>query len=668
METILTSPDFSNPAETLKILTSENINYDELTDFCEKLADKITVVHTNQDDRKFQAITQCILECYKRICNFKSSQWITENKLRHELNAGEKPISFTRINAKQEVCLYKILNFDQIDFEREIAYADEFEVVKPAIKSSKPKEEEDSTYTKILTLLENGENVFLTGFAGTGKSYILGKLKEKFKKKLTITSTTGLAAVNVKGQTLHSWAGVGLCKNPISKTVEKIRSRATQLRQIKNCKILAVDEISMLNYEAFEYVSEVLKQIKESPEPFGGIQVLFIGDFFQLPPVEKEPDAIRRFCFDSPVWEDLNLKNVVLKKNYRQSEEYFITALAHMRTNCLNSDDIKLLNSRCVDSDTYQTDMLHIFSTNEEANRYNSAKFNLIEEPIRIFTADDAVYRGTKLVCENFTESENYILEIFSKNCRAEKDIPLKLGAKVMLLVNMDFNKGLINGACGTILGFNEKSINIKFDNGVTASIPQHRFEYYYNDRVVAERIQYPLKLAYGITIHKSQGMTLDRLVVDCSRIFERGQAYVAMSRVKTLGGLFIKAFEPEKVMVDEHVAEFYENLKEVGEVEAKPIIEDEVERIEGNAREIILGCVAEFSGLYGKGGFAKILTGSRQIKDSEYNIKIANSKYLAALKGMTQKAVGEMIDELVEEGRLKIKRISFGRPVLCIV
>lgn len=615
----------------------------------------------------FRQSPQCILECYKRICNFKSSQWITENKLRHELNAGEKPISFTRINAKQEVCLYKILNFDQIDFENEIAYADEFEVVKPAIKSSKPKEEEDSTYTKILTLIQNGENVFLTGFAGTGKSYILNKLKEKFKKKLTITSTTGLAAVNVKGQTLHSWAGVGLCKNTVSKTVEKIRSRATQLRQIKNCKILAVDEISMLNIEAFEYVNEVLKQIKESDEPFGGIQVLFIGDFFQLPPVEKEADSIRRYCFDSPVWEDLNLKNVVLKKNYRQNEENFITALAHMRVNALDSEDIKLLNSRCVDSDTYQTDMLHIFSTNEEANRYNTAKFNMIEEPIRIFSAEDGVYRGTKLVYDNFTESENYILEIFSKNCRAEKDIPLKLGAKVMLLINMDFNKGLINGACGTILGFNEKSINIKFDNGVTASIPQHKFEYYYNDRVVAERVQYPLKLAYGITIHKSQGMTLEKLVVDCSRIFERGQAYVAMSRVKTLGGLFIKSFEPEKVMVDEHVAEFYENLEEVEEVEAKPIFKEE-EKIQGNVEEMVLGCVAEFSGLYGKSGFVKILTGSRQIKDSEYNIKIANSNYLAALNGMTQKSVGEIIDRLVEQGKIKIKRISFGRPVLCIV
>ncbi len=241
--------------------------------------------------------------------------------------------------------------------------------------------------------------------------------------------------------------------------------------------------------------------------------------FFQLPPVEEE-SLERKYCFDSCLWEELNLQNVVLKKNYRQNEEKFVTALAHMRTNCLEVEDIELLDTRNTDLDTSETDILHIFSTNNEANQYNITKFNRIDEPIRILEAQDGVYRGNKPVYDDFNESEKYILEIFSKNCRAEKEIALKLGAKVMLLVNMDFNKGLINGSCGTIMKFNENSISIKFDNGAEANIPKHKFEYYYNDRIVAERTQYPLKLAYGITIHKSQGMTLDNLVVDCSRIF----------------------------------------------------------------------------------------------------------------------------------------------------
>lgn len=660
--------DFSNPTETLEELTSENISYNDLLETADRLMPALSAMHVNQDGRRFHSITQCILDCIKRIYGFKSAEWVSENKRTFELKQGQKPISFTRINAKQEVCLYKIVNFDQIDFTKEIAFADEYEVVKTVPQAEK---KEDDAYSKVLALLQNGENVFLTGFAGTGKSYILNKLKGKLKKKLTITSTTGIASVNIKGQTLHSWAGVGLCRNTISNTVEKIRSRKTQLSQILKCKILAVDEISMLNIEAFEYINEVLQILRESSKPFGGIQVLFIGDFFQLPPVEKNSgdgsfSNEHRYCFDSPVWQELELKNVVLKKNFRQNEENFITALAHMRENQLDNDDIKLLQSRCTDLDTYETNMLHIFSTNEEANRYNSIKFNMIDEPVKIFTAQDGVYRGNKLVSENLTESENYILEIFSKNCRAEKDIPLKLGAKVMLLINMDFNKGLINGACGVIQRFNENSIEIKFDNGTTASIPRHKFEYYYNDRVVAERMQYPLRLAYGITIHKSQGMTLDKLVVDCSRIFERGQAYVAMSRVKTLEGLFIKNFESEKVHVDSRVAEFYENLEEAKDVE---FIHKPAENADGsaeNTEEIILGCINEFSGLYGKSGFCKILTGSSQVKANGYNGNVFNSPCFGALKEYTQKAVGDIIEELIADNKIEVKKISFGRPVLC--
>ena len=669
---------FTNPEQLLETLTSETIDYKELTEFAENLLDEIPELHTNQDDRKFQAITQIILECFKLKRHFSSTKWVSESKLKHELRQGESPIAFTRVNAKGEICSYKIINFDQIDFSKEIEYADEYEVVAPKLKVTKSaqilssSEEENEEYKKILSLLKNGENVFLTGFAGTGKSYILNKLKERFKKQLTITSTTGIAAVNVKGQTIHSWAGVGLCRNPIARTVEKIKSRKTQLNLIQNCKILAVDEISMLNIEAFEYINEVLKNLRESSEPFGGIQVLFIGDFYQLPPVEKEETLERRYCFDSPVWNELNLQNIVLKKNYRQSEEKFINALAHMRENCLEIDDIELFKSRMIDSDTSEANILHIFSTNEEANRYNNAKFNQIEEPIKIFSAEDGVFRGKNLVTDGFTESESYILEVFSKNCRAEKEIVLKLGARVMLLMNMDFNKGLINGACGVIQKFNDKSIVIKFDNGIEAAIPQNTFEYFYNDRVVAQRIQYPLRLAYGITIHKSQGMTLDKLVVDCARIFERGQAYVAMSRVKTLSGLYLKNFEPAKVFVDSKVAKFYKNLQEVKDVVlCQQSLFDEVEDVGeligfDEAKLIVLDCIKEFSGQYGKSGFCKILTGSKQIKDNGYNSDVTTSQFLGKLKGWSQKAVGEIIDKLIEEDQVTVKKISFGRPVLC--
>ncbi len=682
--------DFKNPKKTLEYLTNLNADYQKLVEFAQNLAEKIDEPHVNKEERRFLSITQCILECIKIIHGFGSNHWIAEKKLENELKIGEKPLEFRRISSKGEVCEYKIVNFDQIDFSKKLEFADEYEIVRKFEPSKttiieNTTEEENTNFQKVLALLLNGENVFLTGYAGTGKSYILNRLKEKFKKKLTITSTTGIAAVNVKGQTLHSWAGVGLCKNPVHKTVEKIRTRMSTLKQILNCKILAIDEISMLNVETFEYVDEVLKTVRNSFEPFGGIQVLFIGDFFQLPPVEKDNadeytlfendlPIQRRYCFDSPLWEDFKLKNVVLKENYRQSEEKFIKALSDMRTNKLTEEDIELLKSRETSLDTFETDILHIFSTNNEADRYNNAKFNMINEPVRIFSAEDAVYRGNKPVYSNFTENENYVLEIFGRNCRADKDIALKLGARVMLLTNMDFNKGLINGSCGNVIEFGESTITIKFDNGVTAAIPKHKFEYYYHDKIAAERKQFPLKLAYGITIHKSQGMTLEKLVVDCSRIFERGQAYVAMSRVKTLNGLYLKSFSQDKVMVDEHVAEFYANLEEVGDVQ--PIAQlsfsldedDEMPKIsDDEAKEIIKKCVREFSGQYGKSGFTKILAGSRSIENSDFHSQAADSEFFGALKGRRQKAITALIDVLIEQGEFQTKHISFGRPILCI-
>ncbi len=677
---------FSNPKDTLKFLTSENVSYTELSELSEKALLNITELHTNKEGRKFQAVTQCILECLKILHNFSSSQWISETKLFYELKDNEKPINFTRINAKGEACEYSVVNCDQVDFDKPIEFADEYKIIPKQKNKEETKKEESNDFLKVLTLLTNGENVFLTGYAGTGKSYILNKLKEILKKKLTITSTTGIAAVNVKGQTIHSWAGVGLCKNPIHKAVEKIRTRTSAYKQIMNCKILAIDEISMLNPETFEYIDSVLREVREVNEPFGGIQVLFIGDFFQLPPVDKEREDVtfsityenqdknsqRKYCFDSPLWSEFHLKNVVLKKNFRQSEEKFINALSHMRTNKLNSDDIELLKSRETHSDTFETNILHIFSTNEEANRYNLTKFNMIDEPPRIYTAQDAVYRGGKPVYSGFSENEKYILNIFGKNCRAEKEIALKKGARAMLLLNMDFNRGLINGSCGTILECDEDTITIKFDNGIISPVAKNKFEYFYHDKLIAERTQFPLRLAYGITIHKSQGMTLEKLVVDCSKIFERGQAYVAMSRVKTISGLYLKSFTADKVMVDERVSDFYNELKEVGEVEpiAQLQIEYEEEKDTLNKEEIktiIKDFVSEFEGLYGKSGIAKVLAGSKSIKSNGYNDGVMSSRYLGILNGISQKKITEIIDEMVEEKIFIPQHINFGRPVLCM-
>lgn len=556
--------NFSNPKKLLQILLSELIAYDEIIDIARILANDIKEKHTNLQGKKFANVSQCIFECYKRIYGFKSVRWSSAQNLKYEIKEGEKPLAFERQIASGEYVPYKIYNEDQLIIPKE---ADsKTAAVEKHTKTADIKNVNrgDILLSNIVHLVKSGENLFITGHAGTGKSYILNMLKNKFKK-LVVTSTTGIAAVNVKGQTIHSWAGVGICRYPVETVVKNILNKPTIRNQILKCEILAIDEISMLNIRVFEYIDKVLRLVREEDLPFGGIQLILFGDFFQLPPIEKEAEELH-YCFESPVWSELNLKNILLKENHRQNEENFIKALSNMRTNSLTAEDTELLGSRNSDfkgkdSDILHPDVLRIFSTNEEADNYNQKMFNALQTPVVEFMAHDEVLRGKDYVSENLTERENMILEIFNKNCRAEKNIRLKLGAKVMLLINSDFKTGLINGSCGTIVEFNDGSITVEFENGVIKEIEPETFEYYYNDKVMAIRHQYPLRLAWAITIHKSQGMTLDKLYVDCRRIFERGQAYVAMSRVKTLSGLYLENFSKERVLADDKVVEFYKNL-----------------------------------------------------------------------------------------------------------
>lgn|SRR5574344_2047569 len=430
--------------------------------------------------------------------------------------------------------------------------------------------EDNENLKKITELINNGENIFITGYAGTGKSYILNKLKKRYK--IDVTSTTGLAAVNIQGQTIHSWAGVGICNKPIEDVIDKILKRSKLRKQITECKILAIDEISMLDAKTFDYIDKVLRIMREEESlPFGGIQVLLFGDFFQLPPVQKD----NGFCFESNCWNELNLKTVFLEKIYRQQDENFINSLNNLRLNRLTEDDLRLFYDREVNYDTYGSDILHIFSTNKEADNYNMFKFKSVESELYLFNSVDKIHRKRSEIVfnkdnpdERLTKFDMITLDAFDKSCKAPSELALKVGCRVMLLKNINFNNGLINGACGSILEVKlgeEESILVKFDNGVEANIPKQIFEAYRDGEVIVSREQYPLRLAYGITIHKSQGMTLDKLVVDCSRIFECGQVYVALSRIKSLEGLYLKSFNPQKVLNNEKVISFYEDLRMVG-------------------------------------------------------------------------------------------------------
>lgn len=423
---------------------------------------------------------------------------------------------------------------------------------------------EDENTLKIKELIKNGENLFITGSAGSGKSFLLNNLKKEFN--IEITSTTGMAAVNIGGQTIHAWAGVGICNLPIDFAIKNIIKKSNLAKRIRNAKLLAIDEISMLDAQTFDYINTVLKAIRANNKPFGGLQLILFGDFFQLPPVEKSSG----FCFESNAWYELNIKNVVLKKIYRQSDKNFAEILNNIRQNKLQNKDLNAFYSRNNQPLPKEREVLHIFATNEAADNFNLQKFNSIPSEKIELTSKDIIMKNEeadKLITskddvEKLSIARRKIWDTLDKYCKVSQIITLKKDCRVMLLKNLDFETVLINGACGKVIDISKEGIDVEFDNGVFKTIKPEEFDYTKDGKLLARRIQYPLRLAYGITIHKSQGMTLDEVFIDFNRIFEYGQAYVALSRVKSITGLYLKGFTPQKIMTNPKIIEFYENLE----------------------------------------------------------------------------------------------------------
>lgn len=424
--------------------------------------------------------------------------------------------------------------------------------------------------TKVKKILADNNNIFITGGGGVGKSYLLDELKQYYKDKLVLTSTTGISALNIGGQTLHSWCGIGIVDKPVARIIHQIRQSAVLYKQLFNCKILAIDEISMLDDYTFEYVDKVLRNIKNSKLPFGGIQLILVGDFFQLPPVKCKQTG-RKFCFQSPVWKKLKLITILLNKVHRQTDKKFINILNNIRVDNISEADINILYHHDY-SLIYEIDknILQLFGTNNDADIYNKKCFSEINSETYKYNASDSyfLHSNKRDNDQQLTEEEVYlfssdrkILENFDKDCKFPKLLELKKGCRVMLLKNISITDGLVNGSCGTIKSLSNSSVEVLFDNGKLQNITPEYFEYNQNNKLIIKRKQYPLKLAYGITIHKSQGMTFEKLVVNFNTIFDFGQAYVALSRVKSLDGLIIKDFNPNKIVANLDVKIFYSDL-----------------------------------------------------------------------------------------------------------
>lgn len=406
------------------------------------------------------------------------------------------------------------------------------------------------TQSQALSILKTGVNVFLTGEPGSGKTHTINEYTAYLRGhgiEPAITASTGIAATHIGGMTIHSWSGIGIKKKLDKYDLNKITSSEYIVKRVRKAKVLVIEEISMLTSETLSMVDAVCREIKQNSEPFGGMQVIFAGDFFQLPPVVKrETEEGSSFAYDSPVWTGLNPIVCYLTEQYRQDDSDFLNLLTAIRHNAFGNDHLRHIESRKIERGTIPNSVPKLFSHNADVDRINDEILTkLLGEPHE-FTMS--------------LQGPDALVAVLRKGCLSPEALYLKVGAAVMFTKNNP-KEGFVNGTLGTVEGFHKTSGYpvIKIRSGRRIEVEPMDWTIEENSKIRARISQLPLRLAWAITVHKSQGMSLDEAVMDLSDVFEFGQGYVALSRVRRLSGLYIlgwnkRAFQvhPEILTKDE--------------------------------------------------------------------------------------------------------------------
>ena len=409
--------------------------------------------------------------------------------------------------------------------------------------------EQESAYKYIC----DGFNVFITGGGGVGKSALLNyyiKLNKKKKFELAVTSTTGTSATLINGTTLHSYLGLGLGKKSIDATCEKIISNKYLKRKWDKLSILIIDEISMLSADFFDKLENVSRIVRKSNAPFGGIQLILSGDFCQLSPIDS-----KNFCFEAKSWSNCINKIIYLTKIIRQENILFQNCLSSIRLGTITDNTENLISSRInikLEND-YGIEPTKLFSTNNLVDSINTNYLNKLCQ------------KNKKFSYKLDTTFDEKLKNIYKKCISVSEIVELCIGCQVMLTYNLDIENKLINGSRGVVTNFTFKDgifiPKVKFLNGIEIDVNFNVWEIEKDDEIIGTFTQIPLKLAYALSIHKSQGCSLDYAIVDLSNLFDYGMGYVALSRIRNLEGLSIIAINWNKIKCNPKAFNFYNNL-----------------------------------------------------------------------------------------------------------
>ena len=437
-----------------------------------------------------------------------------------------------------------------------------------------------------------GENLFITGPGGSGKTKLIQSIYDHaigHGKHIAVTALTGCAAMllNCNARTLHGWAGIGLGNAPVDTLADKIIKHPKLRAQWRTVSILVVDEISMMSLKLFNLLNDLGRIVRKNPRPFGGIQVIFSGDFFQLPPVGNNSDPeSRQFCFESADWGiTFRPENCVrLVHIFRQSDQTYSGVLNQVREGRFKRSAIALLEARvgAVQPEEDCIEPTRLFPTRYMVDKFNQERMQRLDTNAKTFTLMKhktgalTDKRPSKVHHEFSDQDIMYELEYLANNVHCNQVLHLKEGAQVMCVVNIVGATGAItvcNGSQGIVVGFNDVGgyPMVKFNSsGETMTMSPHSWP---SEKIPGVSVsQVPLILSWALTIHKSQGATLECAEIDVgSGVFECGQTYVALSRVKSLEGLYLTSFDPSKILVNKKVQDFYVQTSEEAK-EAKDV------------------------------------------------------------------------------------------------